>query len=635
MERKLTAILCADVHGYSRLMAANEEPTLRTLSYYRKLIDSLIEQHRGRFVNSAGDSVLAEFPSVVNAVQCAVEIQTALKSENAPLEPDRRMQFRIGVNLGDVMVEGEQIYGDGVNVAARLETLADPGGICISGTVQEQIRDKLALGYQDLGEQTVKNIPRPVRVFRLTTGPGTTRKVLRGPPKYVRRSVFSAIGIAIIAATFLAVQHLSLRPPTTSASIPLDYKAPSLPSIPSIAVLPFANISGDREQEYFSDGITDDLTIALAKLPDLFVIGVPSALSYKGKTWKAGDVGRELGVKYLVAGGVQRSDSQLRLTAHLLDAASAKELWVAEYDRPLSDRFGLQDELVQRIAKTLNIRVQINQNLGLVGTWALPAASPHGMGAASSEAYDDFLLGMINSSNWTQEGIAKGRGLEEKAVALDPDYGLAYFALGSTYIQDVAQGWSRDGDLERASKMAQKALALADSNLCASCAYGLVSLVALFKLQYDQAITYSERAIELDSNIPFPYLTLAYALIATGRTEEGLDAVQKAMRHDPRNPEPYLGAVAAAYLAQGRYPDAIAALKRHLDGSPNEIGAHLDLAIAYTELGQHEAARAEIAKVLRINPQFSQRRGIQFFQFFKDRSLNERLGSDLKQAGLA
>jgi class 3 adenylate cyclase len=213
MERKLAALLCADVQGYSRLMAANEESTLRTLSSHRKLIDRLIEQHRGRFVNSAGDSVLAEFASVVNAVQCAVEIQSALKAENASLESDRRMQFRIGVNLGDVMVEGEQIYGDGVNVAARLESLAVPGGICISGTVQEQIRDKLALGYQDLGEQLVKNIPRPVRVFRLTTEPGTTRKVLRVQPKYVRRGAFSALGIAIIATTFLAVQHLSLRPP--------------------------------------------------------------------------------------------------------------------------------------------------------------------------------------------------------------------------------------------------------------------------------------------------------------------------------------------------------------------------------------------------------------------------------------
>jgi len=302
VERKLTAILCADVHGYSRLMGASEEPILRTLSSYRKIIDTLIEHHRGRFVNSAGDSVLAEFASVVNAVQCAVEVQTALKAENASLPAERRMEFRIGVNLGDVMVEGEQIYDDGVNVAARLESLANPGGICISGTVQEQIRDKLALGYQDLGEQTIKNIARPVRVFRITTADTAGSMVARVLQKYVRRGTFSAIGIAIIAAIFMVVQQVSLWPPTTMASIALKDKAPRLPDIPSIAVLPFKNMSGDPKQEYFSDGFTEDLTVALSKLPDLLVINPLSAFSYKGKAWNATDVGRELGVRYLVEG---------------------------------------------------------------------------------------------------------------------------------------------------------------------------------------------------------------------------------------------------------------------------------------------------------------------------------------------
>src|SRR5690348_16466062 len=250
MERKLTAILCADVFGYSRLMGEDEEATLRTLSSHRKVIDSLIKQHRGRFVNSAGDSVLAEFASVVNAVQCAVEIQTTLKTENAPLPPERRMEFRIGVNLGNVMVDGEQIYGDGVNVAARLESLADPGGICISGNVHEQVRDKLALSYEDAGEQEVKNIARPVRVFHVLTEPGTGVRLAattaQVPRKYVRRGIFSLVGLAFIAAAIVFVQHLSLRPPTTTASIPPAQKpALPLPNMPSIAVLPFTNLSGD------------------------------------------------------------------------------------------------------------------------------------------------------------------------------------------------------------------------------------------------------------------------------------------------------------------------------------------------------------------------------------------------------
>ena len=282
MERKLTAILCADVFGYSRLMGEDEEATLRTLSSHRKLIDSLIEQHHGRFVNSAGDSVLAEFASVVNAVQCAVEIQTTLKSENASTPPDRQMKFRIGVNLGDVMVEGEQIYGDGVNVAARLESLAEPGGICISGKVHEEVRSKLTLGYEDLGAQVVKNIAEPVRVFRVLAE--SASKAPRTRRKYVRHAAFSVAGLTLIAATIVLVQHLSLRPPHTTASIPPEQPpALPLPDKPSIAVLPFANMSDDPKQEYFSDGITDDLTTALSRLPDLFVIARTSAFTYKGK----------------------------------------------------------------------------------------------------------------------------------------------------------------------------------------------------------------------------------------------------------------------------------------------------------------------------------------------------------------
>jgi adenylate cyclase len=286
LERKLTAILCADVFGYSRLMGEDEEATLSTLSSHRKLIDSLIEQHHGRFVNSAGDSVLAEFASVVNAVQCAVEIQATLKDENASLSPERRMEFRIGVNLGDVMVDGEQIYGDGVNVAARLESLADPGGICISGTVHEHIKNKLTLNYEDLGAQQVKNIVEPVRVYRVLSEAATplTRTTPRAARKYVRRGIFSIAGLAIIAATIIFVQHLSLRPPTPSASIPpAQPPALPLPDKPSIAVLPFTNMSGDRDQEYFSDGMTDDLITALSRLPDLFVIARTSTFTYKGK----------------------------------------------------------------------------------------------------------------------------------------------------------------------------------------------------------------------------------------------------------------------------------------------------------------------------------------------------------------
>jgi adenylate cyclase len=287
LERKLAAILCADVYGYSRLMGEDEEATLLTLTSHRKLIDSAIENHHGRFVNSAGDSVLAEFASVVEAVNCAVDIQTGLKAENESIPPEHRMEFRIGVNLGDVMVEGAQIYGDGVNVAARLESLAEPGGICISDTAHAQVRDKLALVYEDAGEQAVKNIARPVHVWRVLldgatpTPRRTTRQFTR---KYQRVGALSFAGLAIAIAAIILVQHVSLKPQMTHASIPPQEKpALPLPSIPSIAVLPFTNLSGDPQQEYFSDGISDQLINNLSRLPGIFVIARNSSFAYKGK----------------------------------------------------------------------------------------------------------------------------------------------------------------------------------------------------------------------------------------------------------------------------------------------------------------------------------------------------------------
>src|SRR6202047_4185335 len=421
MERKLTAILCADVFGYSRLMGENEEATLRTLSSHRKLIDSLIEQHHGRFVNSAGDSVLAEFASVVNAVQCAVEIQTTLKTENAPLPPERRMEFRIGVNLGDVMVDGEQIYGDGVNVAARLESLAEPGGICVSGTVCEHLGNRLSLRYEDLGEQSVKNIAKPVRVFRVLMEAGgaatPTRKIQGIARKYVRRGIFSIAGLATIAATIIFVQHLSLRPPTTTASIPPKQSpALPLPDKPSIAVLPFTNMSGDRDQEYFSDGITDDLITSLSRLPDLFVIARTSTFTYKGKAVKVQDIGRELGVAYVLEGSVRKSGDTVRITAQLVDASTGDHLWAEHYDRPLKDIFSLQDETVRRIVTTLKLQIPVDtQWRDFVGQ---PTDTP--------EAYDDFLRGFESGISFSADGTLKAKQMYEKAIELDPSYTDAY-----------------------------------------------------------------------------------------------------------------------------------------------------------------------------------------------------------------
>jgi TolB-like protein/DNA-binding winged helix-turn-helix (wHTH) protein len=323
-------------------------------------------------------------------------------------------------------------------------------------------------------------VPASVRLVlgrRLTRLSDQVKKMLGTAPT-IGGALFIG-GLPLLAAAFAIVRHFSLRPPTTSAPISLEDKAPALPDTPSIAVLPFRNLNGDRNQEYFSDGVTEDLTIALSRLPDVLVITGASGLSYKGKSWKPRDIGRELGVQYLVEGGVRRADERIRLTAHLVEAPTGRELWAANYDRPLTDRFTTQDELVQRIAETLNIRVQIEQTGA--GIPDIGAMLPHGAGASSSEAYDNFLRGVVYLSSGTKEGNAKARELEQKAIAIDPNYAIAYMVLGNTYFSDIVQQWSQDGDLGRASEAVHKALALADSSLCLSCAYISASHEAMFK----------------------------------------------------------------------------------------------------------------------------------------------------------
>ena len=388
-------------------MGEDEEATFRSLSAHRKIIDGLIECHHGRFVGSAGDSVLAEFASVVNAVECAIEIQSTLKSENASLPPERRMEFRIGINLGDVIVDGEQIYGDGVNVAARLESLAEPGGICISGTVHEQIGNKLALNYDDLGEQAVKNIAKPVRVFRVLTEPADSARARSGKnrgrrqAKYLRRGAFWVAragdhrrGRRARAASLVA-PSLHLRLPFAQRRV----RRCLCPDKPSIVVLPFTNLSGDREQEYLSDGITTDLITDLSRLPDLFVIDRNSAFTYKGKTVKVADVGRELGVKYVLEGGLQKVGDQIRITTQLVDATTGDQLWAERYDCPRRDFFARQDEIVRKIVTTLNLEMDVSQRVVFIGVGGGRTTNP--------DAYDDYLRGKKYASSYDEGRLSE------------------------------------------------------------------------------------------------------------------------------------------------------------------------------------------------------------------------------------
>jgi adenylate cyclase len=624
LERKLTAILCADVYGYSRLMGENEEATLRTLSAYRKIIDSLIENHRGRFVNSAGDSVLAEFASVVEAVNCAVEIQKMLRAENANLPLERRMEFRIGVNLGDVMVEGAQIYGDGVNVAARLESLAEAGGICISHTVHDQVSTKLTLAYKDLGEQAVKNIAKPVRVYRvLQDGMPAARRAKR-QRSYSRIGVLWLAGLATIAATTVIVQHISLKPPRTSASIPPQERPElPLPNIPSIAVLPFTNMSGDPKQEYFGDGISNQLIEELSRLTGLFVIARNSSFAFKGKATPEHEIGRELGVKYLLEGSIRRTLDRLRIGVELVDASSGTEMWGQRFDRPLKDVFAIQDEIIGKVVTTLGLILKLDR----LNRWVeVPSTD-------NLEAFDDFLRAReygIATASWTRDDEIKVRRWLEKAIALDPNFAQAYAFLAYAYwwgASGLAQ-WSANpqADLQHARELAQKALALDDSNEAA------LRLLSYLDSQDrpDQAIAEAERVVAANPNSAFGYEVLSDALNGAGRPEEALRAGEKAARLDPIRADFYAYTIGGALVEMGRHQEGITVLKRHLAAYPDNLVAHYFMIVAYAELGRDRDAHAEAAEVMRISPNFS----IASLARYKNMRSHPRWAIDMRDAGL-
>jgi TolB-like protein/class 3 adenylate cyclase len=566
-ERKLAAILSADVAGYSRLMGEDEVGALRTLTAYRQIIDALIAQHHGRIVGTAGDGVLAEFASVVDAVQCAVEMQTSLREENLLLPPARQMIFRIGINLGDVLVEGETIYGDGVNIAARLESLAEPGGICLSGSVYDQIENKLPLPYEHLGEQTVKNIKKPVRTYRVKLevpspfvgegqGEGAVRKA--GSSRFQVSSsktrhpwvIGTGAGLLLVIGATVALRYFAL--PTPHAQAPLSTQdsalrtgaAPAalpLPDKPSIVILPFDNMSGDPQHDYFSNGITEVLTSDLSRISSLFVIARNTAFTYKGRAANVQAIGKELGVRYALEGSVQKAERQVRIVVQLIDATTGEHLWSERFDRPFKDIFAPQDEIVQKIVTTLKLQLTLQEQGFIVRKHT-----------DNLEAYDYHLRGLEYFGRTTQEGNAQARQMLEKAIALDPQYADAYVLLGTTYLLEWLWRWSADTqNLERALALAQQALALNDS---LPGAHSLLSQVYAQRRQYDQAIAEGDRAIALDPNNALSYNRQGAVLTFAGRPTEALPLMERAMRLNPHYPPFYIGDLGWTYSLIGGIP---------------------------------------------------------------------------------
>ncbi|MFQ5897295.1 MAG: tetratricopeptide repeat protein [Candidatus Methylomirabilia bacterium] len=626
VERKLTAILSADVKGYSRLMGEDEVATVQTLTAYRGVMASLIRQHRGRVVDSPGDNLLAEFASVVDVLQCAVEIQQQLKVRNAALPEHRRMEFRIGINLGDVIVERERIYGDGVNIAARVEGLAEGGGISISGTVYDQVKNKLVLGYDSLGEHTVKNIAEPVRVYRIRMEPGAAQAVgaaggARGGRRAWRWVALGAGACCLLIAAGVAIWSLYLWPsPPPAAVVSEGTLALEIPDKPSIAVLPFENLSGDPEQEYFSDGITEDLITDLSKLSGLFVIARNSVFTYKDKPVKVQQVSQELGVQYVLEGSVRKADGRVRITAQLVDATTGHHLWAERYDRDLKDVFALQDEITQKIVAALAVTLTEGEEARLGGEHT-----------GSAEAYDYFLRGTEYYRRTTREGNLKAREMFERAIELDPEYGEAYAALGWTYFHGWTMQWSQDPQtLEQALELAQRSRGLDDS--LPGCRL-LLGLVYLWKKQYEEAIAEAEWATALAPNDADAYATLGDILSWAGRPEETIRLVEKAMRLNPRYPFVYLWGLGHAYYLTGDYEAAIVTLKRVLTRNPDWLPAHAYLAVIYSELGRKDEARAELAEVRRLSPELSLESLRQRLPY-KDEAVLERFLDGMRKAGV-
>jgi len=575
-KRKLTAILSADVVGYSRLMGEDEDTTVQTLTTYRDIISSLIKDNKGRVVDSPGDNILAEFASVVNSLRCAWDVQKEIKSRNADLPENRRMNFRIGINLGDVIEAEDRIYGDGVNIAARLERLAEEGGICISGTAYDHVKNKQPFRYKNQGEQIVKNIKEPVRVYKVLIEEDADELIL-------------------------------------------DKKL-ELPDKPSIAVLPFVNMSGDPEQEYFSDGITEDLITDLSKISGLLVIARNSVFIYKGKVIKIAEVGRELGVKYVLEGSIRKANDRVRITAQLVDTSTEGHLWAERYDRDLKDIFPLQDEVTQKIVGALAVKLTADEQERLQRKYT-----------DNMEAYDYYLRGLDYFSCLTKEANDLARQMHQKAIDLDPKFAAAYALLGLTHSQEWSMGWSQDPrSLEHAFELAQRALAIDDS---LPSGYAILGEVYLWKKQHEKAIAVQKKAIALSPNDADAIAGLGGILTWAGRPEETIRLVKKAMRLNPINPTEYLWNLGHAYCLMGRYEEAIEALKRVLDRSPDYMPAHAFLAATYSELEREEEARAEAAEFARLCPQTP----IETWKHrlpYKDQAVSERLYSSWRKAGM-
>jgi adenylate cyclase len=625
-KRKLTAVFSADVAGYSRLMGEDEAATVKTLDSYKQIMFSLIKQDRGRVVDSPGDNLLAEFASVVDAVQCAVEIQRTLKAKNEELAENRRMQFRIGVNLGDVIEKGDRIYGDGVNIAARVESLAAPGGICISGSAYEQIENKLPLDYEYLGERTVKNIRRPIRIYRaLTEGES---KALIGKSRRLGKRWWAwaaaGVGVILMIGAALVAWESFLRP---KAKAPMDIatvegKPFPLPIEPSIAVMPFDNLSGDPHQEYIADSVSESIIAALSKIPVMMVSARNSTFAYKGKRAKVQQAAEELGVRHILEGSVLKSGNKLRITAQLVDTIRGQHLWTEQYEREITDLFGLLDEITNNIVIELQVKLNLGEQIRM---WA--------KGTNNREAWRHVSesLGLP----LTKEDNARARKLLEQAVKLDPNYAAAWAGLALNCLVDEAFEWaeSREETFKLAYQAIEEALKLDDTN---PLAHVLLGVFHGRKGQRGKAVAEGEKAISLGPNNGLVHFFYAMIIKDAGQPEKAISLIKKAMSLEPCYAPIYLEVLADAYQRVGHQKEALETWRelynRSRRGRAEYLLALEGLAITCTQARQTDEARKYAEELFSIEPNLSLSGLAQAKGLYKERSRLEDFWSALRDA---
>ena len=579
LERKLAAIFYGDVAGYSRLTGQDEEGTHRILGAYLDAITDAIEKHNGKVVHFAGDAVLADFSVVKDALSCAVGAQRDIKIRNREFSDDRKLEFRIGVNIGDVIVDRNDIYGDGVNIAARLESLADSGGVCISGAVHDAVRGKLELDFEFLGEKRVKNIAEPVRAYRV-------------------------------------IIETEQPPAETSQASTIE-----LPDKPSIAVLPFENMSGDPEQEYFSDGIAEDIITDLSKISGMFVIARNSSFVYKGKSVNVQQVGKDLGVRYVLEGSVRKAGNKVRITSQLIDSSTNGHLWAERYDRDLEDIFAVQDEVTQKIVKKLQVELTHGEQERLSER-----------DTDSLDAYDCLLRGKEYYVRFTKEANQQARQLYEKAVDLDPNYATALAELARICVQARNHGWTENlaEPLAQASDFAERAVKLNDRLPQAHVVLGFINM---WKRKHDSAIAEVNKGLALDPNHADGHMYQAIIMGFADRPEESVKWVEKATRLNPGTPFWYLFAQGHAYFLMGRYREAVGACTKAAISNPNFIFAHLVLLASHRKLGNKEEYRAELKECLARMPQLTAAWAKEVMPY-KNPEVLTHFVDDLKEAGL-